>query len=95
MSTESLKDKNLSTEEITKLKSVVSALTVSLQHIDDIKEQMKEMVAEIAEELEIKKSDISAAAGALHKHNVAEKRAKQDALEELLETLGYEINDSE
>ena len=92
---ESLKDKNLSTEDITKLKSVISALTVSLQHIDDIKEHMKETVAEIAEELEIKKADITAAAGALHKQNVAEKRAKQDALEELLETLGYEINDDE
>ncbi len=92
---ESLKDKNLSTEDITKLKSVISALTVSLQHIDDIKEHMKETVAEIAEELEIKKADITAAAGALHKQNVAEKRAKQDALEELLETLGYEINDEE
>lgn len=92
MAVESLKDKNLSGDEVQKLKSVVNSLVVSLQHIEDIREQMKEMVTEIAEDLEIKKADITAAAGALHKQNIAEKRAKQDALEDLLETLGYEID---
>lgn len=90
--TEALKDKNLTGEEIQKLKSVVNSLVVSLVHIDDIREQMKEMVAEIAEDLDIKKPDISALAATLHKQNIAEKRAKQEALEELMETLGYEVD---
>lgn len=92
MAAEALADKNLSGDEVQKLKSVVNSLVVSLQHIADIREQMKEMVSEIAEDLEIKKADITAAAGALHKQNIAEKRAKQDALEDLLETLGYELD---
>lgn len=95
MANESLKDKNLTVDEINKLKSVISACTVSLQHIDDIKEQMKEMITEIAADLEINKAEIGAAAAALHKQNVAEKRAKQDALEEMLEALGYEINSTD
>lgn len=92
---EALKDKNLSGDEVQKLKSVVNSLVVSLQHMDDIREQMKEMVSEIAEDLEIKKGDITGVAGALHKQNIMEKRAKQDALEDMLETLGYEINEDE
>ena len=85
-------DKSFKENEIEKLKSVLKSCQVTLQHIDDLKEQMKELVCEIADELEIKPSEINKAARSLYKNDIAEKRAQHEAVEELLGIAGYDVS---
>lgn len=92
MAQESIKDKNLSSDETAKLKSLINSLVVSLTHMDDIRAQMKEDVGEVAAELELKSSEIMDAAKTLHKQNMAQKRQKLSATEEMLTELGYDIS---
>ncbi len=89
---DSIKDKNLSPDEVAKLKSLINSVVVSLTHIDDIRSQMKEDVAEVAAELDIKPAEITEAAKTLHKQNMAAKRRKLSATEEMLTELGYDIS---
>lgn len=85
-------DKNFKQHEIEKLQSVLASMQVSLQHIDDIREQMKELVKEAADELELKPSEINKAARCLYKQDIADKRAQLEALEELLQIAGHDIS---
>lgn len=89
----SIQDKNFTPDEITKLKSAINAIVVCLQQMQDVRDQSNELADEVAEALEIKAADIKDAARTLYKQNFAQRRAKQEALEELLETLGYDMDD--
>jgi hypothetical protein len=91
--TQSIKDKQLTADEIEKLKSCVNAVVVNLQYAKDIADQTKELVSEVADELEINGTEIKDAARTLFMQNLAAKRAKQTAMEELLETLGYTLDE--
>ena len=88
----SIQDKNFTPDEITKLKSAINAIVVCLQQMQDVRDQSNELADEVAEALEIKAADIKDAARTLYKQYFAQ-RAKQEALEELLETLGYDMDD--
>lgn len=90
----SIQDKSFTPDEITKLKSAINAIVVCLQQIQDVRDQAKELADEVAESLEIKAADIQDAARTLYKQNFAQRRAKQETLEELLETLGYDLDDA-
>lgn len=89
---ESIFDKTFKPADIEKLTSILNSCQVSLQHISDIREQMKEMVKEAADDLDLKPSDINKAASALYKQNISEKRSQQDQLEELLAIAGFDIS---
>ena len=90
--TNSVFDKSFKQDEIDKLKSVLNSCVVSLQHIEDIREQMKEIVQEAADELEIKSAEINKAAKALHKQNIASARSAVEAVEELLQVAGFDTS---
>ena len=79
-------------DELAKLNSVMNSCVVSLRHQMDINDQMKEMVAELASELEIKPQDIMEVARTLFKQTLPQKRAKQQVLETLMIKLGYDID---
>ncbi|AUS03044.1 coil containing protein [Vibrio phage 2.275.O._10N.286.54.E11] len=85
-------DKSFKPEEVSKLKTILDTCRVSLQHIKDIQEQMKDDIREVAEELDIKPSEINQAAKALFKEDIAAKREKHEAVEELLEIAGYDTS---
>ena len=90
----SIQDKNFTPDEITKLKSAINAIVVCLQQMQDVRDQSNELADEVAEALEIKAADINEAAKTLYKQNFAQKRDKQEKLEEMLETLGYDLDDT-
>lgn len=90
----SIQDKNFTPDEIVKLKSAINAIVVCLQQIEDVRASMKEISAEVADELEIKTADINEAAKTLYKQNFGVKQEKQENLETLLTTLGYDLDDA-
>ena len=90
----SIQDKNFTPDEVAKLKSCINAVVVCLQQIDDVRANAKDLVTEVADALEIKAADINEAAKTLYKQNFAQKRDKQEKLEEMLETLGYYLDDT-
>ena len=57
--------------------------------------EMAELIGEVADELEIKPSEIRDAANTLFKQNLADRQRKQKAVEEILEVLGYDITEAE
>lgn len=85
-------DKNFNDKEIEKLKNTLNSCRVTLRHIDDLKAQMKELVQELADDLEIKPSEINKAARALYKEDIADKRTQHEAIEELLSMAGYDTS---
>ena len=91
----SIKDANLSKDEIAKLNNAIKSCLVSFTHMQDIREQMAEMIGEVSDELEIKSSEIKDAAMTLFKQNLADRRKKQKAVEKILEVLGYDISDND
>lgn len=90
---ESIKDKHLTAPEVAKLKSTVNAIVVSLQQMEDARISYSDLAGATAAELDLKKAEIIDAARTLHKQNIAAKRAKQDAVEDILTTLGYDLDD--
>ena len=89
----SIQDKNLTPDEVAKLKTCINALVVCYQQIDDVRANAKDLVGEVAEALEIKASDITEAATTLYKQNFAKKEEKQEKLKDMLTTLGYDLDD--
>ena len=88
---QSIFEKNFKPEEVVKLKTILGSCHVTLTHIKDLQVQMKELVDEAAEELELNPADIRKAAKAIYSENIASKRADQESLEEMLEIAGYDI----
>lgn len=84
--------KSFKESEIEKLKSVLASCRVIQQHISDLNEQMKELVKEAADDLDIKPSEITKAARALYKNDLANKKAQYEVLEELLQMAGYDTS---
>ena len=91
----SIKDANLTKDEIQKLNNTIKSCLVNFTHMQDIREQMAEMIGEVSDELEIKPAEIRGAAQTLFKQNLAQRRQKQKAVEEILEILGYDVTDDE
>ena len=91
----SIKDANLTKDEIQKLTNTIKSCLVNFTHMQDIREQMAEMIGEVSDELEIKPAEIRDAAQTLFKQNLAQRRQKQKAVEEILEILGYDVTDDE
>jgi len=91
----SIKDANLNKDEIAKLNNAIKSCLVSFTHMQDIRDQMAELIGEVADELEIKPSEIRDAANTLFKQNLADRQRKQKAVEEILEVLGYDITEAE
>lgn len=90
----SIQDKNFTPDEVAKLKSCINAVVVCLQQIEDVRANAKDLVTEVAEALEIKAADINEAAKTLFKQNFSQKQEKQEKLAEMLEALGYDLDDT-
>lgn len=74
-------------EERRKLKMLLSECTHSLQRIDDEREALKDLKAEISKNYNIPKKIVNKLAQTMYKHNYADVQAEHEHFETLYETL--------
>lgn len=84
----SLKDKTLSTNEITKLKTVINEGIQVNEKIDYYKEGLKESVKALAEELDVKPASINRAIRAAYKADIDRRTEEFDEVSEILDIVG-------
>jgi polyhydroxyalkanoate synthesis regulator phasin len=78
----------LNTETIARLKQLVKDGEIVLQEIDDLKTGLTETVKAIAEELEVKPSQIMKVIKTAHKSDLGTKKEEFEEFEEMLEAIG-------
>lgn len=75
-------------EDIARLRQLIEEGCHVNQEIDDLKEGLSATVKAIAEELEIKPSQLNKAIRVAHKASLQEERDKLDEIEDILDTVG-------
>lgn len=75
-------------EDIGRLKQLISEGCQVKQEVEDLNEGLKETVKAIAEELDVKPSQLNKAIRIAHKASMAEERAAMDEIEDILEAAG-------
>ncbi len=81
----------LNTETIARLRQLVIDGVQVLQEVEDLKEGLSETVKAIAEELEVKPSQLMKVIKTSHKSDLNQKREDFDELEEMLNAIGRGI----
>lgn len=71
-----------------KLDDTITAVLRQLDEIQDIRASIKDLVANVAEELNIKPKTLREAATVAHKAKLAEKKEQHDTVCEILELTG-------
>lgn len=80
--------KSFKQEDILRLKQLVTEGCQVNQEIDDLKEGLKETVKAIAEEMEIKPSQLNKVIRIAYKASIAEEREALDEIEDILSAVG-------
>ena len=80
--------KQLTPEDISRLKQLITDGVQVLQECEDLKAGLSDTVKAIAEELEVKPSQLQKLIKLVHKDNINEEREKVDELEDLLAAVG-------
>lgn len=75
-------------EDIIRLKTLVNEGCEVLQEMDALKEGLNDTVKHIAEELNIKASQLSKAIKIAHKNSLSEEKDKMDEIEDILAAAG-------
>lgn len=78
----------LNTETIARLRQVVIDGCQVLQEVEDLKEGLNDTIKAIAEELEVKPSQLMKVIKTSHKSDLNQKREEFDELEEMLNAIG-------
>ena len=78
-----------SSDEITKLKQLVSEGVQTTQEIDALKEGLRETVKAVAEELETKPSVLNKAIRVAYKRDLAQTQDDMAQLEDILDVVGH------
>lgn len=80
--------KNLSKENISRLKQLVSDGTQILRECEDLQGGLNDTIKAIAEELEVKPAQLKKLIKAVHKGNINDQREAFEELEELYKAGG-------
>jgi hypothetical protein len=75
-------------EDITRLKQLITEGGQVLGEIDDLKAGLSETIKSIAEEMDIKSSQLSKAVRIAHKASLGEEKEKLEEIEDILEAAG-------
>lgn len=77
--------KSFRQEDIVRIKQLVKEGCQVMQEIEDLNEGLKETVKAIADEIQVKPSQLNKAIKVAHKNTIAEEREKLDEIEDLLD----------
>lgn len=88
MSVERPNVRHYNSEDVTRLKELVNEGCVVLQEIDDLNESFNDTVKAIAEELDIRPSQLKKAVKIAYKNTLNEERDKFEEVEDILQTVG-------
>lgn len=80
--------KGFSGEDIIRIKQLISEGCQVNQEIEDLKEGLRETVKAIAEEIDVKPSQLNKAIRIAYKQNLHEEREALDEIEDILEAAG-------
>ena len=80
--------KSFKSEDIVRLKQLINEGCEVHQEIDDLKAGLSETVKAIAEELELKPSQLNKAIRIAHKASMSEEREKLNEIEDILDAVG-------
>lgn len=80
---------NYSNTEVAQLKALVAKGVQSLQEIDDIKNDLKEQVDNLSEELDIRIPILNRAIRLAHKSEIERKRMELNDVEDILAATGH------
>ena len=80
--------KHYTSEDVTRLKQLVKEGTEVLQEVDDLQSGLRATVKAVAEELDLKPSQLTKVIKIAHKNNLHEEREAFEEIEDILETIG-------
>lgn len=80
--------KGFTGEDIIRIKQLISEGCQVNQEIDDLKEGLRDTVKAIAEEIDVKPSQLNKAIRIAHKQNLHEERDALDEIEDILDAAG-------
>lgn len=80
--------KHYNAEDVIRLKKLIAEGCQVLREIEDLRTGLSETIKSIAEEIEIKPSQLSRVVKMAHKQNFHEEQDKFEELEDLLRTVG-------
>jgi len=80
--------KNFKQEDIARLKQLISEGCQVKQEVDDLNAGLRETIKAIAEELEIKPSQLNKAIRIAHKNNMEEEQEAMAEIEDILNAAG-------
>lgn len=88
MSDRQYNSKGFSSEDIIRIKQLISEGCQVNQEIDDLKEGLRDTVKAVAEEIDVKPSQLNRAIRVAHKQNLHEEREALDEIEDILSAAG-------
>lgn len=80
--------KSFKGEDIARLKQLIAEGTQVMQEIEDLRTGLNETIKAIAEEIEVKPSQLQKAIKVAHKNSISEEREKLDEIEDILDAAG-------
>lgn len=80
--------KHYDADDVRRLKELVSEGCTVMQEIETLKEGLSETVKAIAEEIDVKPSQLNKAIRIAHKRSLDDERAAFDEIEDILDTVG-------
>ena len=80
--------KGFTGEDIIRLKQLISEGCQVNQEIDDLKEGLRDTIKAIAEEIEVKPSQLAKAIRIAHKESMQDERDALDEIEDILDAAG-------
>lgn len=80
--------KSFKQEDITRIKQLIIEGGQTLQEIEDLNEGLNDTIKAIAEEIEVKPSQLKKAIKVAHKNSMIEEREKLDEIEDILGAAG-------
>lgn len=83
-----LENRTFTSDDLLKLKEIISQGIKIHQQVDDLREGLKETVKEVANVLNVKPKLINSAIRTAYKENLEEKKADVEDLEEILHISG-------
>lgn len=82
--------KHYSSEDVVRLKKLVSEGLSVLQEVEDLRTGLNETIKAMAEEVGIKPAQLKKAINIIHKHSLNDERDKFEEIEDIITTLGYD-----
>jgi len=80
--------KELSADDVKRLKEIVKEGCIVLQECKDLMEGLNDTIKAIAEEIDVKPSQLKKAITVAHKNTLEEEREKFEILEDILANVG-------